>query len=106
MTDFATPSVWVGLLAAYHGSHDGVPRLVGRWVDAIDAEDVTVAQLHAGTGVPYDVDDELYCLDTSGLPSGTGEISPAEAAEWAVHRCGGRAPAARLRRLAPDRRHR
>ena len=82
MTDCTPARVWVGSLAAYNGSHDGVPRLIGRWVDAIDAEDVTVAQLHGGTAVPYDDDDELYCLDTEGLPSGTGEMSPAEASEW------------------------
>ena len=82
MADHEAPSVWVGSLAAYEGAHDGVPRLIGRWVDAIDAEDITVAQLHAGTGAPYDDDDELYCLDTSGMPSGTGEMSPSEAAEW------------------------
>ena len=43
---------------------------------------MTVAELHAGTDVPYDDDDELYCLDSDGMPRGTGEMSPHEAAEW------------------------
>lgn len=80
--EYVPTRAWVGSLAAYNGSHDGVPRLIGTWVDAIDAEHVTVAQLHVGTGVPFDDDDELYCLDTEGMPSGTGEMSPTEASEW------------------------
>lgn len=78
----ARPRVWIGSLAAYHGSHDGVPRLIGEWYDATEAADVTVADLHAGTTVPFTDDDELYVLDLDGDWPVRREMDPTEAARW------------------------
>ena len=76
------PRVWIGSLAAYNGSHDGVPRLIGEWFDATDAGEVTVADLHKGTGVPYDDDDELIVMDQDGVWPVHMEMDPNTAAEW------------------------
>lgn len=76
------PRAWIGSLAAYNGAHDGVARLIGDWYDATDAVDVTVADLHAGTGVPFTDDDELYVLDLDGEWPVHREMDPAEAARW------------------------
>ena len=61
--------VWVGCLACYN---DG--RLVGEWVDAVDAADHVPCE-RAGH-------EEWWCFDTEGLP-GLGECSPSEAAQYA-----------------------
>ena len=76
------PRCWIGSLAAYNGSHDGVPRLIGDWYPATEAADVTVADLHAGTNVPFTDDDELYVLDLDGDWPVRREMDPAEAARW------------------------
>ena len=76
------PRVWIGSLAAYNGSHDGVPRLIGEWYDATDAGSVTVADLHKGTGVPYDPDDELWVMDLDGVWPVHMEMDPSTAAKW------------------------
>lgn len=73
-----TPRVWVGCLACYNGG-----GLVGEWVDAIAADEVTVESLHSSANVvtePWDVHEELWCMDHEnfhGLLS--GECSPMEA---------------------------
>lgn len=58
-------------------------RLVGVWVDAADAADLTAAQIHAGSGVDWGAEgcEEFVCMDTSGLPV-SGEPSLEEAARW------------------------
>jgi len=72
---------WVGCLGCYN---DG--RLVGKWVDGIDAEDVTIAELHAADKVPTDIytamHEELWCFDHEGYGD-TGEFSPMEASRIA-----------------------
>lgn len=82
ITDPDRPRAWIGSLAAYHGSHDGVPRLIGEWYDASDAGEVTVADLHRGTGAPYDDDDELWVMDLDGDWPVRREMDPTEAAKW------------------------
>lgn len=82
ITEPDRPRVWIGSLAAYHGSHDGVPRLIGEWYDATEAGEVTVADLHKGTGVPYDADDELWVMDLDGDWPVRTEMDPSTAAEW------------------------
>lgn len=62
--------VWVGCLACYN---DG--RLLGRWVDAIDARDLTTEELHGGASTH----EELWCFDSENLPI-DGECSPDAAA--------------------------
>ncbi|AYJ33028.1 antirestriction protein ArdA [Corynebacterium xerosis] len=68
---------WVGCLSCYNNGH-----LVGVWIDAIDADTVTVADLHKGREKrPYMAFcEELWCLDHE-LPQ-RGEMSPARATAW------------------------
>jgi hypothetical protein len=84
--------VWVGCLGCYNAG-----ALVGKWVDAIEAETVTVEVLadliraefegtdvlaeHDGTWHPQaSPHEELWCLDTEGLePFIEGECSPSAA---------------------------
>ena len=82
ITEPDRPRVWIGSLAAYHGSHDGVPCLIGEWFDATDADQVTVADLHRGTSVPFDPDDELWVMDLDGDWPVRREMDPTEAARW------------------------
>ena len=77
------PQVWVGCLACYN---DG--RLVGEWIDAEDAEDITIDSLHdylpatLRTQVERDsAHDELWCFDTNNMPK-SGEMQPMDAAMW------------------------
>lgn len=58
-------------------------RLVGVWVDAVDAADITAAQIHVDSGVDFTAEgcEEFVCMDTDGLPT-TGEPSLEEAARW------------------------
>jgi antirestriction protein len=71
-TTTTAPAVWVGCLACYNSG-----RLVGEWVDAVDAADITPEAIH---GRPTS-HEELWVMDTDGLPI-SREMSPAEAAEW------------------------
>lgn len=71
-----TPAVWIGCLACYN---DGA--LVGDWYDAIDADQVTVADLHRGTDRNFSQCEELRCMDTENIPV-SGEMSPMDAARW------------------------
>ena len=68
---------WVGCISCYNNGY-----LIGRWVDAIDADTVTVADLHKGLEKrPYMAFcEELWCLDHE-LPQ-RGEMSPARATAW------------------------
>lgn len=68
------PSVWVGCLACYNSG-----RLVGDWVPAIEASDMTPEKVH---GRPTE-HEELWCFDVDGLPV-TREMSPVEATQWAA----------------------
>ncbi len=82
ITEPDRPRCWIGSLAAYNGSHDGVPRLIGEWYDATEAGEVTVADLHKGTGVPFDPDDELWVMDLDGTWPVQVEMGPTTAAKW------------------------
>ena len=62
-----TPRAWVGCLACYN---DG--RLVGEWVDAVDAESFIPCER---TG-----HEEWWVFDTEFLPG--GEMSPRDATAW------------------------
>lgn len=75
-TQQITPAVWIGCLACYNAG-----ALVGDWFDAIDADDVTLADVHRGSGRSYTFCEELWCLDTEDIPV-SGEMSPMTAAEW------------------------
>lgn len=72
------PRAWIGCLACYnHGD------LVGDWYAAAEAADVTVAGLHAGSGIDF-VErgcEELWVFDHEHIPE-KGEMDPARAAAW------------------------
>ncbi|UTT65235.1 antirestriction protein ArdA [Janibacter sp. CX7] len=73
-----TPRVWIGCLACYN---DG--RLVGEWFAAEGAEDITLEEVHAHAGGVRWGCEELWVMDTDGLPI-SREMSPAEAGEWSA----------------------
>lgn len=70
------PRVWPACLACYN---DG--RLVGQWVDCAVAADVTLSQLHKGSGGPFPGCEEIWCLDVEHVPV-RREMGLLEAAEW------------------------
>ncbi|MCT2999274.1 antirestriction protein ArdA [Propionibacterium freudenreichii] len=72
----STPRVWIGCLHCYNSG-----RLVGEWFDAVDADGVTLADVHRGEGGARGGCEELWCFDHENLPV-RGEMSPHEAAEW------------------------
>ena len=72
------PRIWVACLHCYN---DG--RLVGEWVDCTDAADVTLAQLHGGTGGPYTGCEEVWCLDHENIPVA---LAPTLIWTWAMMR--------------------
>lgn len=72
-----TPRVWIGCLHCYN---DG--GLVGDWFDAIDADQVTLADVHRSSGRRgWAGCEELWCFDHENIPV-TGELSPHAAARW------------------------
>lgn len=87
-----TARAWVGCLGCYNAG-----ALVGAWVDAVDAADVTVERLHSGDNQgrvsradvfradPYaGWHEELWVMDFEGFDGWlTGECSPVEAAKVA-----------------------
>lgn len=78
MTTTTVPAmrVWIGCLACYN---DG--RLVGDWFGAIDANEVTLADVHRDSGGSRAGCEELWVFDHDNMPVHR-EMSPAEAAEW------------------------
>lgn len=75
--------VWVGCVACYHGG-----RLVGQWVPALGALDVSASELHHEERVPFytarGTMEGLWCFDVeddTGLIR--GEVSPMEAVRLA-----------------------
>ena len=71
----ATPRAWIGCLACYNAG-----RLVGDWVDAATADEVTTYDVH-GALSRADSHDELWCFDHENLPV-RGELDPLAAADW------------------------
>ena len=80
MTDQTTiPRAWVGCLACYNAG-----RLLGEWVDGLEAADLDTDTLHAGQGVTVDPlygdHAELWVMDHEGYAGLlSGECSPTEA---------------------------
>lgn len=72
-----TPRVWIGCVRHYAAGF-----LVGQWFEAASADQVTVADVHAGSARAHVGCQELWCYDHEGLPV-SGELSPFEAARWA-----------------------
>lgn len=71
-----TPHVWIGCLHCQNSGH-----LIGAWFDAAGADEVTLADVHAGSGRDYAACEELWCLDHENLPV-RREMSLQEAADW------------------------
>ena len=72
-----TPRAWIGCLACYNNA-----RLVGEWFNAETADEVTLADVHGGAHRVRSGREELWVMDHENIPA-SGEMSPAEAAEWA-----------------------
>jgi antirestriction protein len=70
------PRVWIGCLAHYNAGF-----LVGQWFDAEGADQVTLADVHAGSSLGFTGCEELWCFDHENMPV-SGELSPPEAAQW------------------------
>ena len=71
------PRVWVGCMTHLAAGH----HLVGEWFDATDAPEVTLADVHQGSGRGYAACEELWCLDHENIPV-RHEMGLQEAAEW------------------------
>lgn len=78
MTTTTEPAmkVWIGCLLCQNSG-----KLVGEWFNAIDADEVTLADVHRGAGGSRAGCEELWCFDVDDMPV-HHEMSPAEAAEW------------------------
>lgn len=75
--DDTTPRIWVGCLAHYN-----LGQLVGEWFDAINGDEITLADVHGGQVRVSPDCEELWCLDHENIPV-RGEMSPMDAAAWA-----------------------
>lgn len=71
-----TPRVWLGCMHHYNSGY-----LVGAWFDAERADEVTVADVHEGSGLRYVECEEIWIFDHENIPV-SGEMSPADAAAW------------------------
>jgi Antirestriction protein (ArdA) len=73
-----TARVWVGCLGCYNGG-----RLVGTWIDAVEANLTMTSWVEHGGRVPADhaveAHEELWVMDFECMPFLDGESSPAEA---------------------------
>lgn len=76
-TTTVTPAAYIACLFCYNSGH-----LVGDWFDAIDADQVTLADVHRGTDRLTRQCEELWVMDHEGLPV-SSEMSPMDAAVWA-----------------------
>ncbi|OBC01754.1 antirestriction protein ArdA [Gordonia sp. 852002-50395_SCH5434458] len=72
------PSIWLGCLACYNSG-----RLVGHWFSAVGADEVTLADVHAGSRVDFRREgcEEIWGLDVDCIPIDR-EMSAMEAAQW------------------------
>ena len=75
-TTDTTPRVWIVCLSCYNRG-----RLIGEWFDAATADEVTLADVHEGSGLGYAECEELWCFDYENIPV-RGELDPLAAAEW------------------------
>ena len=71
-----TPRVWIGCLACYNAG-----SLVGDWFDAATADEVTLADVHEGSGLDCAECEELWVFDHENIPV-RGEFGVLEATEW------------------------
>ena len=76
LTTDTTPRAWLGCLHHYNSGY-----LVGHWFDAATADQVTLADVHGGSGFDYAECEELWVFDHENIPV-RGELDPLAAAEW------------------------
>ena len=76
-TEDTIPRIWVGCLAHYNAG-----RLVGGGFDAINGDEITLADVHRGQARLSPDCEELWCLDHENIPV-RGEMGPMDAARWA-----------------------
>lgn len=74
--DDTTPRVWLGCM---HHYNSGV--LLGKWVGAVDADEVTLADLHGESGLGFSECEEIWGYDIENMPIDR-EMSANEAAQW------------------------
>lgn len=74
-SDDTTFRVWIGCLSCYNSG-----RLLGRWVNADEAGEMTPEEIHLAPTSH----EELWCFDVENAPPGKrGEMSPHEAQQIA-----------------------
>ena len=76
MATDTTPRAWIGCLACYNAG-----SLVGDWFNAEIADEVTLADVHEGSGFDYAECEELWVMDHENIPV-RGEFGVLEATEW------------------------
>ncbi|WP_099332491.1 antirestriction protein ArdA [Actinomyces minihominis] len=72
-----TPRVWVSSHGAYNSGH-----LIGLWVDAAEAVNVTPEDVFEHSLYDYSPDEKLWCFDTENLLTDS-EMSPERATQEA-----------------------
>lgn len=76
LVDDDVPRVWIGCLHHYAAGF-----LVGHWFNAVDADQVSLADVHRGSALSYGQCEETYCLDIDNIPV-QREMDVMEAAQW------------------------
>ena len=71
-----TPRAWIGCLHHYNSGY-----LVGHWFDAATADEVTLADVHEGSGLDCAECEELWVFDHENIPV-RGEMDPLTAGAW------------------------
>lgn len=71
-----TPRVWLGCLHHYNSG-----SLVGVWFDAEVADEITLADVHEGSGLDHAECEKLWVFDHENIPV-QGELDPMTAADW------------------------
>lgn len=71
-----TPRVWLGCMCHYNSGY-----LVGAWFDAVTGDEVTLADIHDGSGLDYAECEEIWGYDHENIPV-RGELDPLTAAAW------------------------
>lgn len=80
ITEPDRPQIWVG---CFRCRNDGL--LVGTWFDAVGAADITVADVHRGSGVDWAEEgcEEIWGFDLDGCWPINAEMDTVTAAKWA-----------------------
>lgn len=79
ITEPDRPQIWVG---CFRCRNDGL--LVGTWFDAVGAADITVADVHRGSGVDWAEEgcEEIWVFDLDGCWPVSAEMDTTTAGRW------------------------